>query len=279
MIDHALQTALGNIRQLRHRDPQIIQRQRQGLAMEVAAGDDITILCEDERVVRHRVELRLNHTAHMRQRVTHRPMHLRHAAQGVGVLHPQAFRCFDQGAIHAKRADIGCHRLLPLVRANGVHALVKGVHPPLQRFHREAHRDIGQLADAFRVIQRKRAHCAHGLGAVDERQAFLGQQALCRNPRLVHCRLPGHHLALVLRLTITQQHQRQVRKRCQIPRRAQRALFRHNRMNTCIEHLDQVLYQKGADSGISLAEGVGAQQHHGADNFRRKGITAAHRVA
>ena len=84
--------------ELGHGDRQQVHRQRDRLAVEVAAGDrlaaagrgarriDVRAVGEDERVVGRGVDLELEHAPHVGQRVRDRAVDLRHAADRVRVL-------------------------------------------------------------------------------------------------------------------------------------------------------------------------------------------------
>jgi hypothetical protein len=78
--------ALGEARELGQREREVVERQRQRLAVEVAAGEDLPVGGEHERVVCHRVELALERAAGVVERVADGAEHLRRAAQRVGIL-------------------------------------------------------------------------------------------------------------------------------------------------------------------------------------------------
>ena len=101
-INEALQTTLGDAGQRAQCDGQKIERKGQGLAVEIAAGEDVAgdgsahdgfgaadfaDLGEDQGIVDRRVHLDFEDGAAMGESVAHGAVDLRNAAQGVGVLH------------------------------------------------------------------------------------------------------------------------------------------------------------------------------------------------
>ena len=102
-------------------------------------------------------------------------MHLRHAAQTVGILHPRIVLRVRRAdlAFAQKRAEMAGDRLLPGMRAGVVNARVESDRGSLQRF--EGHRagDIGDARETFRPEEGETADGVHRLGAVEQRQAFF----------------------------------------------------------------------------------------------------------
>ena len=64
---------------------QIIEREGQRLAVKIAAGNNF--FADDQRIVGDRVQFDRENPPGLGQRVAHRAMHLRRAAQRIGVLH------------------------------------------------------------------------------------------------------------------------------------------------------------------------------------------------
>ena len=88
-IHQPLDARLADIGQLGDGDGREVGHDRHRLAVEVTAGDDAADLREYQRVVGDAVDLDLQHAANVRQRVAHRAVHLRHAADRIRVLHPR----------------------------------------------------------------------------------------------------------------------------------------------------------------------------------------------
>ena len=87
-IHQAVDAPLGNAGERDQRDGQKIQLEGQRLAVEIAAREDL--LPEHQRVVGGGVQLDGEDAARLGQGVPHRSVHLRRAAQRVGVLHAPA---------------------------------------------------------------------------------------------------------------------------------------------------------------------------------------------
>ena len=86
-VHEPLHTPLGDARQLGDRHRKGVEREGERLAVEVAGGDDLVLVDEHERVVGRRVQLDGDRRLRVREEVAARAVHLRGAAQRVGVLH------------------------------------------------------------------------------------------------------------------------------------------------------------------------------------------------
>ena len=97
---------LGERRELAQREPEVIERERERLPVEVAARAGLAVVREEQRVVGHRVELALEHALDVVERVGDRAEHLRHAAQRVRILHAAAVGVArdDRAALEQARA-------------------------------------------------------------------------------------------------------------------------------------------------------------------------------
>ena len=104
-VHHVLDPPLGDVGQLGDRDLGVVHHQRDRLAVEVAGGDHRVVVGKDQRIVGDRVDLARQHFGRVAQRVARRAVHLRHAAQRVGVL--------DLVAVGVRRVDRRVGRDLP----------------------------------------------------------------------------------------------------------------------------------------------------------------------
>ena len=77
---------LGDRREIRERDGEEVERHRDRLSVKVAAAQQLAGL-EHERIVGRGVQLAADDARGEVDRVEHRAVHLRHAAQRVRVLH------------------------------------------------------------------------------------------------------------------------------------------------------------------------------------------------
>ena len=88
-------------------------------------------------------------------------MNLRHAAEGVGVLHPAEAVLLYNFAPLDQSADILGDSPLPSVGAERVRPRVEGVGDAVKRFNGERRRDVRGLGKVLGGHQRHYAHGAH----------------------------------------------------------------------------------------------------------------------
>ena len=113
----------------------------------------------------------------MGEGVAHRAVHLRHAAQRVGVLHLLAFQVrFANHAAFQHAAQVLRYQQLSGMRARLVNALVEGDIGAFQRVEGERSDNVGGVGQNVGLQHRQQADGQHGLGAVDQRNRFLGFQ-------------------------------------------------------------------------------------------------------
>ena len=153
---------------------------------------------------------------------------------------------------------------LSRMRPGLVNARIEGRWRSHQRLERHGPGHIRQFRHAQPAGHRQRTHGRHRLGPVEQRQPLFSSQ----RQRLQACPpqrfAPGQPLAFVERLTLANNHERQVSQRSQIAARTNRPLFRNHRMHTRIQLRDQQFHQIGPASAESLGQHIGAQQQHGA---------------
>ena len=149
--------------------------------MKVPAGEHITlaihclrILHEHQRIIDRGVHLRLKHPAAMGQRVAHRAMHLRDAAQRIGVLHAATvamrlanFTLFEQAAQVRSGLDLSG------MRPNFLNAFIEGDIGSLEGIARHGADHVGGVNQRLGVEQHQRADGQHGLRSIDERHRFF----------------------------------------------------------------------------------------------------------
>ena len=120
-------------------------------------------------------ELALQHAAGEGEGRARRAVHLRHAAQAVGVLHARAVAVrLDDAAVRGQPAEVGGDRLLRGVRPQRVDARVErrvGAH---QRFQRHGAGHVGQPREPAGVEHGQHAQPRHEVRAVEQGQSFLG---------------------------------------------------------------------------------------------------------
>ena len=246
-VHQTLNAALRDVGDLVDGDGQVVQRLGGVLAMEVASGDDhglAVIVAEDHGVVGRAVQLRGQDASHERQRVVHNAVHLRRAAQRVGVLHLllvgqlledlARVQRVVQARAHALR-----HGALASVLARVVDEVAVRRRRAAQRLERHAADHIGLQSGVLSAHQRLRAQRGDELRAVDERQTLLRTQVHGGQTVLRHQLRSRLDLVVgrVPRLAFTDQTQTQVRQRGQIARSADGSLQGNRRHNARVEEV------------------------------------------
>ena len=113
----------------------------------------------------------------MSEGVAHRAMYLRHAAQGVGILHllTVEMRLANHAAFqHA--AKVLRHQQLSGMRPGFMNALVKGDVGAFQRVQGERADDVGRVGKNVGLQGYQQADRQHALGAIDQRDRLFGFQ-------------------------------------------------------------------------------------------------------
>ena len=103
-------------------------------------------------------------------------MHLRHAAEAIGVLHPRIIHPVGLAnlAIAQQRPQMrGCLHLAGM-RPCLVNALVEGHRRAAQRLQRHSAGQIEEPVHAYRAQHRQATDRGHGLGSVEQRKPLLG---------------------------------------------------------------------------------------------------------
>ena len=262
-IHQPVDAPLADAAELGQAHGQRVERQPQHLAVEVAAAQHDAVVGKHERVVRHGAELAPEHAAGEVEGRARRAVHLRHAAQAVGVLHARAVAVrLDDAAGRGEPAEVGRHRLLRGVRPQRVDARVErrvGAHQRLER-HGAGH--VGQPRQPAGVEHGQRAQPRHEVRAVQQRQAFLGLERQRPHAGGLQ-RLARRHSAPVRHgLALADQAGRHVRERSEIARRSHRALLGHHGMHAAIQARHQGLDHARPDARGAASQRRGEQQDH-----------------
>ena len=243
--------------------------------MEVAAGEDVPVVRENQRVVGDGIDLRLNHLADIVVGHAAGPVDLGQAAQGVGILHPGLALVDRQPAALQDLPEVGCHVYLSLVGANGLNTGVVGIDNALQGVNGERGGNVGGLDHHLRVVDGQAGHAHHGAGAVDQSQALLGLQLHHRDAGGLHSLSAGHDLALVDGLTLADHGHHHVGQGAQVAAGTHRALFGNYRMYALVQHLNHRLHGGQPDTGEALGQGVDPQKHNRPGHILREGVAHA----
>ncbi len=161
------------------RNAEKIQSERERFAVKVSSRDYIAgkipgVGDKYQRIIDRGIRLDLKHLEAVRQRVAHRTVHLRDAAQGIGVLHPAAFAMrFANLAAFEHAPQIRRRLHLTTVRPSLVNALVESGVRALERVATQAAQQVGRIHQRFGREQRQRTHGQHALRAVDQRNGFF----------------------------------------------------------------------------------------------------------
>ena len=111
----------------------------------------------------------------MSERVANRAMHLRHAAQGISVLHPVAIEMrFAQPAAFEHLAQIRGRPELARVRTRLMNAFVEGHIGAPQRVERERADHVRSIGQNFGRQQSQDPNCQHRLRSVDQGNGLFG---------------------------------------------------------------------------------------------------------
>ena len=138
-------------------------------------------------------------------------MHLGHAAQGIGVLHPVSLGIFQDLAVRGQKTDVLCHLHLADLPAYPVYPIFEGVELAGQSGQRQRTDQIRETGRRHGIIEMQRTDAGHGAGAVGDAETFLAHQSLQRlDPGAAQRFSPGQQLALIIGLAKSQQHQTHV---------------------------------------------------------------------
>jgi hypothetical protein len=258
-VDQPLRAPLADGAEFRHRDRDDIGGHRHRLAVEVPAREQLARVREDHRVVRGRVDLDGEGTGGEFQRVAHGPVHLGHAAQGVGVLDLAAIAVrLADGAAGQELAQVARGGRLSGVRAGGVDARIERHVGALEGIEGERARDVRGARQAPGFGQGQPRHRGHELRAVDEGQSFFCLQHDRTETGLAQRFRAGPHALLVGALAFADEGQRQVGEGREIAARAHAALRGHHRMHAGVDHGHEKVERLRPDAAEPLGQHVRA---------------------
>ncbi len=210
-------------------------------------------------------------------------MHLRHAAQRVGVLHARiadAVRFADGAARQQGPQELGGGRLTHLA-ASVLDAGVECGRRAEERLERRGAGDMRRVPERAGIAHGECGHRRVRLSAVDEREPFLGTEHDRCEPRLREQLRGGTAVSrrTMDEVALADERERQVSERSQVAARADAALLGHQRPEIRVEHGAEQFRQCGTGAGEPLREDVRTQQHHRAHFAPRQRHTHAGRMA
>ena len=234
--------------------------------MKVTARNHVAVI-EHQRIVRGCIGFDDQHARGMAEIVQAGAHDLRHAADGIGVLHAPAIgvRGVDGAAVQ-QRAHGSRHGDLSLLAACRVDARIEGLDGALYGFQRQAagHQACGQ--HAFGLEQAGQRQRGGDLGSIEQCQPFLGAEHKGLQADMLHGLTAGNELAAHLGLPLADQHASQVRQRRQIARSPYRPLGGNHGQDIGIGQGQQRVHQRRAGSRMPTGQthGLGGQNqaHH-----------------
>ena len=250
-------------------DGQEVEHVADRRAVEVAVALDPAVE-RDDGVVDGAGELAVAHQAGVRERVAAGPVHLRRAAQRVGVLHAGAFSgavAGHDGGVGEQHPQVGGAVGLAGVRAQRLQ--VRGEHRIGPELGLDAHGggEVGRPEQQREVVGGERQHAEHAVDAVGEGQALLLAQHDRRDAgrgKRVGC---WQRFAADTYGALAHRGERTVRQRSEIARAAQRPELVHDRRDACVEHRGVGLSGLQANAGAAGGQRRQAQQHQRADDL------------
>ena len=280
-VDEPLDPPLGDVRELGDRHRERVEPERERLAVEVAVRDDQPLVDEHERVVGRGVELDRDRRLDVVEQIAARTVHLRRAAQRVGVLHlvAPAMRLDDRRPLEQAEHVRGRVELPAQAAAPAWIAGWKLVCDPCSASSESAH-----ARSAVRASRLARTSASAAIAAmncvplISESPSFAAsrigsspaarERVRAREERPVEPRLP-----------LADERQRQMRERCEIAAGADRAARGHAREHAAVEAFDQELDRLDSRARVALGERVRAEQHRRAHDLVRVRLADAAGVA
>jgi hypothetical protein len=269
-IDETLDAAFADSGESAEHDANEIEGEGQGLSVEVAAREDVASLGfaglelglsdlafvrEDQRVIDGGIHLDLKNLARVGQRVSHGSVDLRDATQGVRILDTGAVAMtFAKGAALHHATQIRGDLDLPGMRTGLMDARVEGDVGALQCIERYRSDDVSGVGECFGLEERERTDGEHGLGAVNERDGFLGFE----RDGLDSCGLESFGscdgAAVESGEAFADEHLGEMGERCEVAAGPDGTLRGNDGMNAAIQHLAEGVDDDGADAAESFGE-------------------------
>jgi hypothetical protein len=249
-------------------------------AVEVAVALDPAVQ-RDDGVVDGAGELAIAHQAGMCERVAAGPVHLRRAAQRVGVLYAGAV----PGAVagHDGRPSEQCAQVGGAVGLAGVRAQrlqVRGEHRVGTELGLDAHGggEVSRAEQHGEVAGGERQHAEHAVDAVGEGQALLLAQHDRRDPGRGQRTGGRQRLAADPHGALAHRGERTVGQGSEIARAAQRSELVHDGRDPGVEHCRVGLGGLQTHASAAGSQRRQAQQHQRADDLALDLRAGARRV-
>jgi len=282
-IGHLVDAALGNASESGESDGEMVGGHGERLAVEIAAAENVAGISENEGIVGGAVEFDGERGADVGESIARGAVNLRDAAEAVGVLHARVF-CrravrFADLAAAVEALEMAGDESVAGMRARIGDARIEGDRAAAKRVERERGGDVSRIGGNFGVAQGESEKSEHGLGAVEEREAFLGVQHERVDSRCAKGFGAGHAAAFENGFAFADGDEREMRERREIAGSADGALRRDDGKNITIEHGEERIGDDRSDAGKALGQGVGAKSEHGARGGRAERFADAAGVA
>lgn len=215
IVDQPFQTPFGNVGDFGDPDAQEVEGQGHGFAVEVPAGNHVTIR-QDDGVVRSGVDFDVHFVFYKTQSILAGPMDLGYTAQAVGILHFQLALMGYVGTAGQQVPQVVGGIQLASVRTDHMEPFIKSIDDAPLGFNGQGGGNIALFQQGHAFPQGEHAHGGQDGSAVDQRQTFLGFQMDNGDPGSFHGFLAGHYRALVFRIPQTQHGQDHMGQRRQV---------------------------------------------------------------
>ena len=139
------------------------------------------------------------------------------------------------------------------LRPQVMETFIKRAHGAEQGFQRHGPDDIGGIEGVMEAFDAQRGMGCDELCAVDEGEAFLGQELQRLHVFFLQHLCGRLHLSFVMHMPQSDQREEQVRKRCQVAGRTNRSLGRHNGNDVVIDVPENTLKQRFGHAGEAHA--------------------------
>ncbi len=205
---------------------------------------------------------------------------LRLAAQAVRVLHAlvlHQMRFADRAAGQQFAVDF-CRCDLARLTAHFMHPRIERRIAAFGRIDRQRADHGRRFQHALGHEQAVQGQRSRDLGAVDQRQPFLGRQHHRLDAGVFQCRHCRHDFAVDAHIAFAQQRQRHVRQRRQIAGRADRSLGRNHRHDAGIDQCDHAIDHQCPDTGKTTRQAGDLHQHDQAHDGIAERLAGADRM-
>lgn len=273
-IDEAVDAAFADAGEGAEGEGGVVEGEGEGLAVEVAAGEGVVV--KDEGVVGGGIEFDIDDAAGFGEGIGGGAVDLGGAAEGVGVLDAAAGLVggADLGAFEPL-AEAGGGGDLAGVGAGAVDAIVEGGGGTAEGVEGEGAGGVGGFEEVFGIEEGETAGGEHGLGAVDERDAFLGLEGEGFDAGFGEGFGPGEAAAEIEGGAFADEDESDVGEGGEVAAGADAASGGGDGGDAFVQESEEAFGDLGADAGEAPGEDVGADEHDGADDGFGEGVADA----